>query len=102
VTSEFKSFFSDFLRKNTDEAENLEAKINFDAWLLLPGMPPNPMDFTTSLTEFPRLLAEAWVMKGSRPSQFDDYNTYLYEQKVIFLNTLLSSDQVTSKLVDSL
>jgi len=102
---EFRLTFNQWLRDNYSaaDAEAAIAKVNWDLWVLGPGLSPVPLDFSTpNATEFTNIALDYIARKGD--SSAANYTDYLQTKnpnlKVIFLDTLaLSKDLVTPKLL---
>jgi leukotriene-A4 hydrolase len=102
---EFRLTFNQWLKDNyvPADAEAAIAKVNWDLWVLGPGLSPVSLDFSTpNATEFTNMALDYIARKGD--SSAANYTDYLHTKdpnlKVIFLDTLaLNSDLLTPKLL---
>jgi leukotriene-A4 hydrolase len=94
MRSEFEVIVSEWYG-NT--ANNFLDQIDWDAWLLAPGLPPVTMNFWTPEQRDSSFLAHDYIrLAGESPQDFEDYFNFLNQQKDIFIEQLLNRiDELT-------
>ncbi|XP_003742278.1 leukotriene A-4 hydrolase [Galendromus occidentalis] len=98
ATDDFKGFLYEFF---ADRKAILD-KIDWNAWLFTPGMPPLIPDYKSSLAELSSKLCEKWVhadekeIKNFEKSEFDQLNAM---QKEEFFALLLESEILSKEKV---
>lgn len=88
----FGDKFRDFISKNfdTDTAKGIDEKMQYEEWVLGPGLPPVQMDFTTVLLNESSAMADGYIsLDGSAsPSNYADFYDFYSSLKVVFIERL--------------
>lgn len=92
VTDDLRFSWEDFVEDHfsADETNRILAAVNWDAWIYQDGLPPVHLDFTTKASNASSDLADEYIKLGgkSSPADFEKFNDYYSNLKVIFLERL--------------
>lgn len=67
--------------------------MDWDAWVMAPGLPPVELDFMTPNITVAQKLADEYIAmpeQGKSPNNSQDYKTWYSNLKVVFLERLIS------------
>jgi leukotriene-A4 hydrolase len=104
----FGQKFRDFISKafDADKAKEIDEKMQYEAWVLKPGLPPVQLDFTTKELNESSALADQYIkLDGSAsPANYKDFYNYYSSLKVVFIERLITRskdvDVATLKRID--
>ena len=97
--------FSNFVESYYDTPDDVNdylAMVDYEAWIYEVGNDPTgTLDFTNSATTAALNLANAYItLNGaSSPSNYQDYNSFVSNQKVVFHQTLLHSTDINTAIL---
>ncbi len=86
-----------------EEVNEILAAIDWSTWLYEPGLSPVPLDFNTDLSDQSRAMALEYIsLNGTgSPSNFNLYNDYYSNLKVVFHDTLEAKiDEVNTAILE--
>ena len=97
---DFQAFYQDFVYANFDNATaaDIIVQTDWDTWVLVPGLPPVTLNFTTAQLTEAQLLAEEYLTLGgeSSPTNYTDYFRFIASQRVAFVQTLGEAGEATT------
>lgn len=99
TTEDFKNFFESFVRKTFSWKEHKEilSKIDWDAWIVQPGLPPITQDFETQEYNDAVALAQNYITtQASNPDAINQYKNMSVNLKNIFIAELISATPTIS------
>lgn len=75
-------------------AEKIIAAVDFDTWVMKPGLAPVDLDFTTKDLIESSHLADGYIaLNGTgSPANFSDYENYYSNLKVVFIERLITRE----------
>lgn len=86
--------------------ERIKDKIDWEEWLVMPGLPPVMLNFTTGSENSARKLARDFIKGGgaAAPPDAASYKNFTSAQKGIFLQELMNNlnTGLNAKVVDVL
>lgn len=93
IADDLRRSWEDFVQDNFDapNTNRILGSINWDAWLYTPGLPPtNTLDFSTPASNEAAALADEYIKLAgdSSPTDYQKFNNYYSNLKVIFLERL--------------
>lgn len=76
---------------NATETNRILGSVDWETWLFTPGLAPVPLDFSTKESNESAALADEYIALGgeSSPADFQKFNDYYSNLKVVFLNRLI-------------
>lgn len=103
ITDELRMNWEDFVEDNFNatETNRILGSVDWDAWIYAPGLPPVQLDFTTKASNASADLAREYIKLGgkSSPANFKDFLDYYSNLKVIFIETLAASEELTPEIL---
>lgn len=104
---EFEMVFEDFVSENfsEDKADEIIAAMDWEAWVVAPGMPPVTLDFTTDSIIESQSLADQYISLAgaSSPENSAEFLEYASNLKVVFLERLSAkADEVTLEILEQI
>lgn len=94
-TNDFKDYLIKFIYKKfeSETARQIYDQMDFDKWLVDPGVPPHVVDLTNSDYTNAIALAEDYIIRAgaSRPTNYKDFTSYSVPLKSIFLEHFLKN-----------
>uniref|UniRef100_A0A7S3K7S2 Peptidase M1 leukotriene A4 hydrolase/aminopeptidase C-terminal domain-containing protein n=1 Tax=Euplotes crassus TaxID=5936 RepID=A0A7S3K7S2_EUPCR len=93
----FISFFSEYVHQKftTTDAEEILSKIDFDAWIYAPGLPPITVDFETKEYNDAIELAQSFLdAKANVTSALQIFKSFSVNLKGLFISHLIDNQEI--------
>ena len=100
-----RSTFSSFVENYYDDADQVNeilAMIDYEEWIYEVGLDPTgTLNFTNSATTAALNLANAYIaLNGTgSPSNYADYNSFVSNQRVVFVQTILHNSDTNTAIL---
>jgi len=91
----FQAEFEAFVDTNfPDNSTAVKAQMDWNKWVMTPGIPTDPLNFVTTNLTAAQALANEYIAKNGTgsPAEFAEYLTWDSNLKTIFLEKLAESN----------
>jgi leukotriene-A4 hydrolase len=102
-TNHFRAFFEGFFAASgTDAAREAIRAIDWEAWFMVPGMPPWTPKRDTTLAERANALAALWTDKAGEGAKASDLDGFSARQTIMFMENLLAKVPFSTERLDAI
>lgn len=108
ITDDWKKYLYEYFGKQHPDKVALLDKVDWNAWLYAPGMPPTKMPFDKSMANACHELANRWntlrqqLEKATSTFKSDDIAKFSTGQKIVFLEAFLDKDPLPHALLKAM